>query len=617
MEDFIQPKDENPVDPIDLSIFKEHIQNSLLNIIKSLPKIEKRLVLEHSIIPKLSFFINDISILLEEHVKKDIFNLNKNIKIDTEIMIFLIPGKIQFLKEIMQIIKNYFEDIQLNKFTPGNNQNISEFHVIFIPKINNDCKQFLKTDQYEPYIKTYNLNMDIYSLDYDLMSLEENDSIKDLYIDKNYNCLSILSRSILKFETVFGRIKHKYVKGNFSKKLIELLKRDEERTPFENDNEILASIFIDRDVDFVTLFCSQATYEGMIDDYFNINLNSIKVSPTLLEKESKKDLLKVDLSSNNKFYSMIKNYSFNKIRIFLPNRLLIHSKILEEGKKVTDLKKIKKGLEKVKLMKEERQALTDNINLADYLSQKQKSPLYRLCLLFEQGLLIGELPNELHDFYESQIGKKNDKELILRLLCLESLVQSGIKNKFYDDFKRDYFNIYGQQEIFLWNNLEKMNILKKEDRKYTYYNTNKGLNLINDNVNVLEPNDPSYSYGGYCPITVKLIEKAINGGWNDIKYVLNDLPGEFLYPNDEKDILFPKSKSFILLVFVGGITYGEIASLRYLNNKNTKIKFIILTTHIITNKRFFQSINPFNINEGDQYTFKEFYENYEYWKKKK
>ena len=229
---------------------------------------------------------------------------------------------------------------------------------------------------------------------------------------------------------------------------------------------------------------------------------------------------------------------------------------------------------------------------------------------------MGDLPNELHDFYESQIGKKDDKNLILRLLCLESLVQSGIKNKFYDDFKRDYFNIYGQQEIFLWNNLEKMNILKKEDRKYTYYNTNKGLNLINDNVNVLEPNDPSYSYGGYCPITVKLIEKAIKVGWNDIKYVLNDLPGEFLYPNDEKDILFPKSKSFILLVFVGGITYGEIAALRYLNSKNNKIKFIIMTTHIITNKRFFESVSTFNINESDKYTFKEFYENYEMWKKK-
>ena len=608
MEDFIQPKDENPVDPIDLSIFKEHIQNSLLNIIKSLPKIEKRLVLEHSIIPKLSFFINDISILLEEHVKKDIFNLNKNIKIDTEIMIFLIPGKIQFLKEIMQIIKNYFEDIQLNKFTPGNNQNISEFHVIFIPKINNDCKQFLKTDQYEPYIKTYNLNMDIYSLDYDLMSLEENDSIKDLYIDKNYNCLSILSRSILKFETVFGRIKHKYYKGNFSKKIIELLKRDEERTPFENDNEILASILIDRDVDFITLFCTQATYEGMIDDYFNINLNSIKVSPTLLEKESKKDLLKVDLSSNNKFYTMIKNYSFNKIRIFLPNRLLIHSKILEEGKKVTDLKKLQKGLERVKLMKEERQALTDNINIADYLSQQQKTPLYRLCLLFEQGLLVGDLPNELHDFYESQIGKKDDKNLILRLLCLESLVQSGIKNKFYDDFKRDYFNVYGHQEIFIWNNLEKMNILKKDDRKYLYYKANKELKLINDSVNLMEPNDISYVYGGYSPISVKLIENCVKNGWNNIKYLLNDLPGETLFPENEKDILNCKDKSFILLVFIGGITYSEIAAIRYLNKELKFIKFIILTTHIITTKRFFDNVNTFSLDIKEQMTLKEFYE---------
>ena len=98
MEDFIQPTDENPVDPIDLSIFKEHIQKSLMNIIISLPKVEKRLVLEKSIIPKLSFFINDITILRNEQIKKEILNLNKNIIIDCEIMIFLIPRKNNFFK---------------------------------------------------------------------------------------------------------------------------------------------------------------------------------------------------------------------------------------------------------------------------------------------------------------------------------------------------------------------------------------------------------------------------------------------------------------------------------------------------------------------------------------
>ena len=71
MEDFIQPSEENPIEPIDISIFKEHIQKSLIRIIHSLPKVEKRLVLEKSLIPKLSFFINDISLVINEQVKKE------------------------------------------------------------------------------------------------------------------------------------------------------------------------------------------------------------------------------------------------------------------------------------------------------------------------------------------------------------------------------------------------------------------------------------------------------------------------------------------------------------------------------------------------------------------
>ena len=98
--------------------------------------------------------------------------------------------------------------------------------------------------------------MDIYTIDYDLISIEEQDALKDLYIDKNYNCLSILGRSILKFQTVFdynclsilgrsilkfqtvfGKIKYKYIKGTLGKKLY-LLKKNEEKIHFHNDNEI-------------------------------------------------------------------------------------------------------------------------------------------------------------------------------------------------------------------------------------------------------------------------------------------------------------------------------------------------------------------------------------------
>ena len=600
MEDFIQYNDINPVEPIDLSIFKDHIQKSLLNIINSLPKVEKRLVLESSLIPKISFFINDISILRNVQVKKEIYHMGKMVDVDSDIMIFIIPSKLFYLVEILAIIDKYSKE--------NENSNKIEFHIIFIPTINLECQYIIRQSVYQKLIKIHNLNMDIFTIDYDLMSLEDNNALKDLYIDLNYNCISVLSRVILKFETVFGKIKYKYIKGKLAKNLYNLLKKDEEKIHFNNENEILGSFFLDRDIDFVTLFCSQGVYEGMIDEFFNINLNSIKVSPKLLEKDSKKEILKLDLSHGNKLYSLIKDYSFNKIRVFLPNRLLIHSKIIEEGRKETDLKKIQKGLEKVKLMKEERQSLTDNINIADFLSQKQKNPFYRLCYLFEQQLLLGELPKELHEFYSDYLSKKSDKDLILKLICLESLCQSGIKSKYYDTLKRDYINTYGFQEIFLWNNLEKMNIIKKDDRTYTYYKANKNLNLIYENIDLMEENDISYVYNGYSPIIIKIIEKCFSNGWNNLLSILDELPGDTHCPDNENRLLNPIGKNFILLVFIGGITYSEIAAIRYLNKKIKNIKFIILTTHIITTKRFIQSISTFNLEESEQMSFKEFYD---------
>ena len=600
MEDFIQYNDINPIEPIDLSIFKDHIQKSLLNIISSLPKVEKRLILESSLIPKISFFINDISMLRNIQVKKEIYHMGKAINVDSEIMIFLIPSKLLYLVEILGIIDKYSKENEI--------PNEIEFHIIFVPTIDSECQSIIMKSLYQKLIKIHNLNIDIFTIDYDLMSLEDNNALKDLYIDHNYNCISILSRAILKFETVFGKIKYRYIKGNLAKQLYNLLKKDEEKMHFQSENEILGSFFLDRDIDFVTLFCSQGTYEGVIDEFFNINLNSIKIPPKLLEKDSKKDILKLDLGHSNKLYSLIKDYSFNKIRFFLPNRLLIHSKIIEEGRKETDLMKIQKGLEKVKLMKEERQSLTDNINIADYLSQKQKEPINRLCYLFEQQLLLGELPIELHEFYNNYLCKKNDKNILLRLICLESLCQSGIKSKYYDVLKRDYINTYGFQEIFLWKNLEKMNIIKKDDRSYIYYKANKNLNLICENVNIMEENDISYAYNGYSPIIIKLIEKCFLNGWNNLLTILDDLPGETYCPENENRILNPIGKNFILLVFIGGITYSEIGAIRSLNKKINNIKFIILTTHIITTKRFFQSVSTFNLEESEQMSFKEFYD---------
>ena len=195
--------------------------------------------------------------------------MGKIVDVDSDIMIFIIPSKLFYLVEILAIIDKYSKE--------NENSNKIEFHIIFIPTINLECQYIIRQSIYQKLIKIHNLNMDIFTIDYDLMSLEDNNALKDLYIDLNYNCISVLSRVILKLENVFGKIKYKYIKVKLAKNLYKKKKKDEEKIHFNNENEILGSFFLDRDIDFVTLFCSHGVYEGMIDEFFIINLNSIKV----------------------------------------------------------------------------------------------------------------------------------------------------------------------------------------------------------------------------------------------------------------------------------------------------------------------------------------------------
>ena len=150
--------------------------------------------------------------------------------------------------------------------------------------------------------------------------------------------------------------------------------------------------------------------------------------------------------------------------------------------------------------------------------------------------------------------------------------------------------------------MEKIEILKQQDNNSFYADANKKLQLIFDNVDINDPNDISYTYNGYAPIFVRLIEKAISqGGWGAIRDILKKIPGETNFPSDETDIFSTSvDKQFILLVFIGGITYGELAAIRYLNKKNNNKKFIVITTGIINSKKIFDFLKKGEYNLENQ-----------------
>ena len=571
--------DENPVYPIDVNIFKEHTSLSFLKILDSLPDKERTLIIEKSCIQKLNYIISTKKLTEKKITKTFLFESKEDFHSPTPILIYIIPPNPNFLS----IIEKH---ILLNSAT--------QFHLIFIPKITIECDNYISQSKTKSSYNIHNLNIDMFALDYDLISLEDYSAFRNIYVKDNYECLSSLKRVIYKFEAAFGKIKYRYSKGNLAYKLNKIL--SEQKDSFDNnkENEIFSIFIFDRNVDMITPFCTNVVYEALINDYFEINLNTIKVPPKVLEKESKQDFIKLDLSRNDKFYTAIKDFSISKIGSYLQERLIVRTNILTEGKKRTnDAKKVYEDLVIANKVQEEYESLNNNTNLADYILKQQQIPLQKLYSNFQFNMLTGMFPDKLHDFIDDEIAKKSDKYNILKILCLECIIYGGIRYKFYEQFEKDFLITYGYKNILLWKNLEKAGLIKTQDNDLFFTTACNDLNLIYPDIDVNNPNDSSYVFGGYCPIIIRLIEKAFNGGWGVIKDTVKKIPGETHYPSDESEIINNNYNDikYFLVVFIGGITYGELAAIRYLNKTYKNKKFVVLTTSMINYKNIFDSLS--------------------------
>lgn len=225
------------------------------------------------------------------------------------------------------------------------------------------------------------------------------------------------------------------------------------------------------------------------------------------------------------------------------------------------------------------------------------------------------------DYIEEMIAKQMPLNQVLRLLCLYSLVSGGLKSKLYDFFRREIAQTYGYHHLMTLQNLESAGLFRKLDSgtsssstaggvggafsslpatltaaaaaaaavgvggKNAYSSIRRSLRLIVDDVNEHNPNDISYVYSGFAPISVRLVQVAAtksvdsntissstpvsvvgatgqqqqgggsggsssssNVGWKGWEDALKSLPGptfEQIQHTDTEALLVSKSKAFI------------------------------------------------------------------------
>ena len=504
-----------------------------------------------------------------------------------------------------------------------------ESNIIFIPGESYSIIEFMISNDLINRFNIYSFYVNILPLDNDLLSLEKDNCFKEIYIDKNLTSISELASAFVKIESCFGKVKHKYIKGDNSKIFETLVNEKEKENDLKVTDEILGMIVLDRSVDFLTTLTSNYTYEGLIDQFFGINLGTIKIKESFVkdikvQNPDQEKTVSYPLSSfKNKFYSKIGCMHYLDANNYILKLDKYFREKAKETKSIKKLEEFSKSLNEVeKYTKEIKAPLDTNINIISYIIDNVYNEENLLFTKMEQLLLSAQFPPNLHLFYDDYICNKLDLNKILRLMAIESLTQGGIQN--YNIIKRDILNIYGYQNIFLFRDLEELGWLKgktyiKNLIEMSYSQLFEKLELVNASPNEKKVENCSYILSGFCPISLRLIEKAVEGKWNKIQDIIKKMPGECSFPIDETEISKPtKEVNTIFVVFVGGVTYSEIEGIRFLNrkfkeaydkNKNkkaTRTQLIIITTGILSTKKIFSSLGKKIIST---YSMKQFHEN--------
>ena len=536
-------------------------------------------------------------------------------------------------KEVFQIILESF--FLISSMFKG-----VEANIIFIPGESYEIIEYMMANDLIKNFKIFSFNVDLLPIDNDLLSLEKQNCFREIYIDKNLTSISELANAFVKLESCFGKVKHRYIKGDNSKIFDDLVKEKEKENDLKTTDEILGMIVLDRSVDFLTTVTTNYTYEGLIDDIFGINFGTIKIKESIIKDTSrqiknsnKEKLITYSLTSfGNPFYSQLGCMHYLDAKLFINKQREYYQDLAKQNKtksKISfqDIERITNEVKKYMTEIKEPEAINVNIlfQIIDSISKND----YLQYLKNEQLLLCGDFPRNLHLYYEDYICDKKDLNQILKLMVIENITQGGVQD--YNSIKRDILNIYGYQNIFLFRDLEHLGWLKEKTYiknliELNYSQLCEKLELVKSNFNPQKIDDCSFAMGGYCPISLRLIEKGVEGKWNKIQEIIKKMPGEVSFPMDESEIVKPnKEVNTIFLIFIGGVTYTEIAGVRYLNRKfkeaydkssskkPTRKQLIIVTTGILNSKKIFLNLGK---NFKNIYSMKQFYDQTQKPKKK-
>ncbi|XP_055652335.1 vacuolar protein sorting-associated protein 33A isoform X1 [Falco peregrinus] len=582
--------------------------------------------------------------LLKEHEVEKMFTLKPGRlpQADVKNIIFFVRPKL----ELMDIIT----DNVLREDRGRSPQR--DFHILFVPRRSLLCEQWLKEQGVlGSFIHREQYSLDLIPFDGDLLSMESESAFKECYLESDQTSLYHAAKGLMTLQALYGTIPQIFGKGECARHVANMMIRMKREFP-GSQNSIFpvfdTLLLLDRNVDLLTPLATQLTYEGLIDEIYGIqNTGSkensreafmdfnpscctedwpesclqtslkagwltlgfwspyVKLPPEKFapkkQGEGGKDLptepKKLQLNSAEELYAEIRDKNFNAVGSVLSKKAKIISAAFEERHHAKTVGEIKQFVSQLPHMQAARSSLANHTSIAELIKDITTSEDFFDNLTVEQEFMSGIDTDKVNNYIEDCIAQKHPLIKILRLVCLQSVCNSGLKQKVLDHYKREILQTYGYEHVLTLNNLEKAGLLKPQTSGRNNYPTiRKTLRLWMDDVNEQNPNDISYVYSGYAPLSVRLAQLLARPGWRSIEEVLKMLPGPHFEERQQLPTGLQKKRQHgenrvTLVFFLGGVTYAEIAALRFLSQmEDGGTEYVIATTKLINGTSWIKSL---------------------------
>ncbi|XP_057348498.1 vacuolar protein sorting-associated protein 33A isoform X1 [Manis pentadactyla] len=545
--------------------------------------------------------------LLKEHEVEKMFTLkgSRLPAADVKNIIFFVRPRL----ELMDIIAE-------NVLSEDRHGPARDFHILFVPRRSLLCEQRLKDlGVLGSFIHREEYSLDLIPFDGDLLSMESEGAFKECYLESDQTSLYHAAKGLMTLQALYGTIPQIFGKGECARQVANMMIRmKREFTGSQNsifpvfDNLLL----LDRNVDLLTPLATQLTYEGLIDEIYGIQNSYVKLPPEKFAPKKQgdggKDLpteaKKLQLNSAEELYAEIRDKNFNAVGSVLSKKAKVISAAFEERHNAKTVGEIKQFVSQLPHMQAARGSLANHTSIAELIKDVTTSEDFFDKLTVEQEFMSGIDTDKVNSYIEDCIAQKHPLIKVLRLICLQSVCNSGLKQKVLDYYKREILQAkwlllqtYGYEHILTLSNLEKAGLLKPQAGGRNNYPTiRKTLRLWMDDVNEQNPTDISYVYSGYAPLSVRLAQLLSRPGWRSIEEVLRILPGPHFeerqpLPTGLQKKRQPGENRVALIFFLGGVTFAEIAALRFLSQlEDGGTEYVIATTKLMNGASWIESL---------------------------